>query len=62
MSMFRILALICCLAALAAILICALTNWNDELFPPLALGLSAAGNIFNLLCNRRDNGERTHAK
>ena len=46
MSMFRILALICCLAALAAILVCALTNWNDELFLPLALGLSAAGNIF----------------
>ena len=53
MKLLRIAALGLCLAALAAILLCIFTDWNDSLFLPLGLCLSVVGNGLNLLANRR---------
>ena len=58
MKMLKIAAPILCLAAVGAIAICILTDWNDGLFLPLALILSAVGNLLNFLCVRKQNGER----
>ena len=62
MKVLRIVALVSCIFALAAIAICLCTDWNDEMFLYLALVLSAAGNLLNLLCNRDKNGEGKNAK
>ena len=62
MKILRIAALAFCLAALAAIAVCIFTDWNDGLFLPLGLALSAAGNILNILYNRKENGKKENAR
>ena len=62
MKFLRIAALAFCLAALAVIAICIFTDWNDDLFLPLGLALSAAGNIMNILYNRKENSEKENVK
>ncbi|MGN0799232.1 MAG: hypothetical protein ACI4NU_02245 [Christensenellales bacterium] len=62
MKILRIAALAFCTAALAAIAVCIFTDWNDDLFLPLGLALSAAGNILNILYNRKEIGEKENAK
>ena len=62
MKILRIAALTFCLAALAAITVCIFTDWNDDLFLPLGLALSAAGNILNILHCKRDVDEKEGVK
>ncbi|MDD6966587.1 MAG: hypothetical protein PUK18_03655 [Firmicutes bacterium] len=49
MKLKHLIGMILCLAALASVTICMFTDWNDGLFLPLALGLSVAGNLCNVL-------------
>ena len=49
--------MILCLAALISVTICIFTDWNDNLFLPLALGLSVAGNLLNVLILRKQGKE-----
>ena len=58
MKMLKISALVFCLASLAAIAVCIFTDWNDGLYLPLALCLSAVGNGINVFSDNRGNGRR----
>lgn len=62
MSTLRFTALVCCLAGTAAIAVCIFTDWNDALFLPLALALSAAGNLLNVLRIRKEGSGRKNGK
>ena len=53
MKAIKTISLVLCIAGLAAVLICILTDWNDALFLPLGLFLSAATNALNILIARR---------
>ena len=53
MKGIRTISLVLCIAGFAAVLICILTDWNDALFLPLGLFLSAATNALNILIARR---------
>lgn len=57
MKIEHIIAMILCLAALISVTICIFTDWNDNLFLPLALGLSVAGNLLNVLILRKQGKE-----
>ena len=52
MKGIRTISLVLCIAGLAAVLICILTDWNDALFLPLGLFLSAVTNALNILIAR----------
>lgn len=54
MNALRIFSLFLSLAALAAIVLCVFTDWNDGLYLPLALVLVTAANALNVLDSRRD--------
>lgn len=62
MKIMMIATLAFCLSALAAIAVCIFTDWNDDLFLPLGLALSAAGSIMNNLYSRKENGEKETVK
>ena len=62
MNILRIASLAFLLAALGAIAFCVFTDWNDGLYLPLSLTLSAVGHILNILCSKIENREREHAK
>ena len=49
MKLLRILSLLCCLAAVAAISLCVFTDRNDGLHLPLGLTLSLAENALVVL-------------
>ena len=53
MKIIRTISLVLCIAGLAAVLICILTDWNDALFLPLGIILSAVSNALNILIVRR---------
>ena len=53
MKIMRTVSLVLCIDGCAAVLICILTDWNDALFLPLGLFLSAATNALNILIARR---------
>lgn len=53
MKLLNIAALALCLASLAALAVCIITDWNDGLCLPLGLFLSAAGNLLNFLSGRK---------
>ena len=53
MKIIRTISLVLCIAGLAAVLICILTDWNDALFLPLGIILSAVTNALNRLIARR---------
>ena len=53
MKIRRTISLVLCIAGLAAVLICILTDWNDALFLPLGIILSAVTNALNILIVRR---------
>ena len=57
MKIDHIIAMILCLAELISVTICIFTDWNDNLFLPLALGLSVAGNLLNVLILRKQGKE-----
>lgn len=57
MSRMRFFALLLGLAACAAVSISLLSDWNDRLFLPLGLFLSAAANALNILAIRREKRE-----
>lgn len=44
-----IIGMFLCMAALLCLAVCLFTDWNDELFLPLALCLCVAGNLINVL-------------
>lgn len=52
MKVLRIVALVSCILALGAIVVCLCTDWNDNLYLSLGLTLSVVGNLLNVLCNR----------
>ena len=58
MKSLKIISLILCVAALGAVAICIFTDWNDGLYLPLALCLSAVGNGINVFSDNRGNGRR----
>ncbi|MCI6956856.1 MAG: hypothetical protein SPI15_10905 [Candidatus Faecousia sp.] len=58
MKLLRFAALVLCLAALGALAVCIFTDWNDELYLPLALCLGMAGNGINVLSASRKKGGR----
>ena len=62
MKTLRVAALVLCAAALAAIAVCIFTDWNDDLFLPIGLAASAAGNILNILYSRKENGQKESAR
>lgn len=52
MKFLRITTIILFAATLLFLAACLFTDWNDDLFLPLALFFSAAGNLLNLLAVR----------
>ena len=53
MKIRRTISLVLCIAGLAAVLICIVTDWSDALFLPLGIVLSAVTNALNILIARR---------
>ena len=53
MKIIRTISLVLCIAGLAAVPLCLLTDWNDALFLPLGIILSAVTNALNILIARR---------
>ena len=51
-------ALILGIAACASVALCMLTDWNDAMFLPLGLCLSAAANLLNALAVRLEQCEQ----
>ena len=62
MKTLRFIALFFCLASLASLAVCIFTDWNDGLLLPLALCLSLAGNVLNILANRQDKSRKEMEK
>ena len=62
MKIMRRIALILGIAACVAVAVCLLTDWNDDVFLPLSLFLSAAANVLNILAARREKGEKEDVK
>ena len=58
MKIFRVAALILCLSSLAAVTVCIFTDWNDEVYLPLALCLGTLGNAFHILSFKRGREEK----
>ena len=58
----RIVALMLCLMALAAIAACVFTQWNDDLFLALGLTLSSVGILLDILYSRKDKVKKENAK
>ncbi|MGM9649832.1 MAG: hypothetical protein ACI3XY_07725 [Butyricicoccaceae bacterium] len=56
MKMMRRIALFLGISACAAVSVCLLTDWKDDLFLPLGLFLSAASNLLNVMVTRREKG------
>ena len=51
-----------CLVSLACVGLCVFTDWNDSLFLMLALLISLAVNVWNVLCFRKKNPEEESGK
>ena len=49
MKLKYLLGILLCMAGLVTVSICILTDWDDQLFLPLALCFSVAGNLCNVL-------------
>ena len=60
MKLLKAVSLILTLAVLVVLAALILPDWNDAVFLPLALSLSAAANLLHLLFIRRDHTERRH--
>lgn len=58
----RIVALMLCLMALASIVVCIFTQWNDDLFLALGLALSSVGILLDILYSRKDKVKKENAK
>ena len=54
MSRYRILSLILGITGCLAVMICILTDWSDSTFLPLALVLTGAANLVNLVAIRQE--------
>lgn len=57
MKTLRPTALILGIAACPSVALCMLTDWNDAMFLPLGLCLSAAANLLNALAVRLEQSE-----
>lgn len=58
MKNLRPAALVLGIAACASVALCMLTDWNDAMFLPLGLCLSAAANLLNALAVRLEQNEQ----
>ena len=62
MKLLRLLSVTLGLDACAAVAICLLTDWNDDLFLPLGLCMSVAANALNVLAVRQDKVGKENVK
>ena len=58
MEKLKFIALALGIAACASVALCMLTDWNDAMFLPLGLCLSAAANLLNALAVRLEQSEQ----